>query len=55
MRLGRVSFTLGTLAAIIGAVPPAGAQSAQPDRPPRPDTSRDRVIIRSEPPYSRRQ
>ena len=55
MRLGRVSFILGALAiTAVGAAHPARAQSAQPERTPRPDTSRDRVVIRSEPPYSRR-
>jgi hypothetical protein len=51
--LARVRFILGLAATAIVAVPSLGAQSAQPDRPARPDTSRDRVIMRSEPPYSR--
>ncbi len=53
--MARVSLILGALVATtIGAVQSADAQSAQPDRSPRPDSARDRVIIRSEPPYSRR-
>jgi len=51
----RVRSIVGALtAAAIGAASTAGAQAAQTDRQTRPDTSRDRVIIRSEPPYGRR-
>ena len=52
MPSARVRSVLGALAvAATGVAPSAGAQS---DRPPRPDSSRDRVIIRSEPPNGRR-
>jgi len=54
VRLAHVSPILGALFATIGAVPSLGAQAAQPDRSSRPDTSRDRVTIRSEPRDSRR-
>lgn len=54
MPSARVRSVLGALAAAaIGAAPTAGAQAAQSDRSARPDTSRDRVIIRSEPTRSR--
>jgi len=50
----RVSSIFGALAvAAIGATPTVGAQATQPDRPARPDSSRDRVVIRSEPLHSR--
>ena len=55
MPSARVRSIVGALtAAAIGAASTAGAQAAQTDRQTRPDTSRDRVIIRSEPPYGRR-
>jgi len=52
VRLAHVSPIFGALFTTIGAVPSLNAQAAQPDRS-RPDTSRDRVTIRSEPRYSR--
>ena len=54
MPSARVRSILGALAiAAIGAAPTAGAQATQSDRPARPDTSRNRVVIRPEPPNAR--
>ena len=54
MPSARVRSIVGTLAvAAIGAARAVGAQSGQPDRSARPDTSRDRVITRTEPAHAR--
>src|SRR3982751_6721948 len=45
---------LGALTAATSVGQSLSAQSAQPDRPPRPDTTRERVVIRPDRPTRRR-
>jgi hypothetical protein len=52
----RVRSIVGTLAVIaIGAAPAVGAQAGKPDPSARPDTTRDRIVTRSEPAHARHE